>query len=42
MVAFALAWAADLLFWQHTPGLSFPIWVGLALVGLFLCAAWEP
>lgn len=35
--ALLTAWAVDLLFWQKTPGISFPLWVTLALlVGLLL------
>jgi hypothetical protein len=39
--AFGLAWAADLLFWNSTPGVSLTLWTALALAGLFLCALWE-
>ncbi|NCP86982.1 MAG: hypothetical protein CO094_02000 [Anaerolineae bacterium CG_4_9_14_3_um_filter_57_17] len=37
MSALALGWAADFLFWKHTPGISFAIYAALTLgVGLFL------
>ncbi len=39
--ALLLSWLADQLFWGHDPGISFAIWVLLAIVGLFLAAFWE-
>ncbi|GAB4502415.1 MAG: hypothetical protein Fur0035_19670 [Anaerolineales bacterium] len=37
LLALALGWAADFLFWKHTPGISFAIFAALTLgVGLFL------
>ena len=38
LVALLVAWAVDLLFWQKAPGLSFPLWVALALIGCLLLA----
>ena len=35
--ALAAGWAVDLLFWQKTPGISFPLWVALVIAaGLML------
>ncbi len=36
--ALVVAWAVDLLFWQKAPGISFPLWVALALIGGLLLA----
>ncbi len=36
--ALAAAWAVDLLFWQKTPGVSFPIWVILIIAAGLLLA----
>lgn len=36
-----LAWAVDFLFWNHRVGISFPIWVALAITGLLLTALRE-
>ena len=36
--ALAAAWAVDLLFWQKTPGVSFPLWVALIIVAGLLLA----
>ncbi|GAP07272.1 MAG TPA: DUF4173 domain-containing protein [Anaerolinea thermolimosa] len=33
-----LAWAVDFLFWNQRVGLSFPIWVALAIAGLLFTA----
>jgi|GEM_PF-6450294 len=39
--AFGLAWAADLLFWKSSPGISFTLWIALGVAALFACAFWE-
>ena len=36
--ALAAAWAVDLLFWQKTPGVSFPLWVILIITAGLLLA----
>ncbi len=36
--ALAVAWAVDLLFWQKTPGVSFPLWVILIITAGLLLA----
>jgi len=41
IIALALAWAFDLLFYAKAPGISFPIWMVLILVGICLLAVWE-
>jgi hypothetical protein len=41
IVAIFLAWCLDLLFWKQAAGVSFPLWVGLSLAGIFICAFWE-
>jgi len=33
LTALALGWCADLLFWRHTPGISFAVYVLLTLTG---------
>jgi hypothetical protein len=33
-----LAWAVDYFFWGKTPGLSFPIWIAVAALSLFILA----
>ena len=34
--ALITAWLADFLFWGRVPGISFPIWIGVALLAGFL------
>ncbi|HMN58981.1 MAG TPA: hypothetical protein PJ988_01375, partial [Anaerolinea sp.] len=41
LAAFILAWTVDLLFWKQSPGISFLIWMFLAVAGLFAAAWWE-
>ena len=39
--ALALGVAINVLFYGHSPGISFPIWAALSAVGLLLGASWE-
>jgi hypothetical protein len=39
-VALLVAWAIDLLFWQKAPGISFLIWIVIAVAGL-VALAWS-
>ena len=41
LTGFILAWAVDFLFWNQRVGVSFPIWVALAMTGLLLMALRE-
>jgi hypothetical protein len=41
LAALIIGWSVDLLFWGHPAGISFPIWVILAIAGLFAAAWWE-
>lgn len=41
LAGFILAWAVDLLYWGHPVGVNMPIWIGLAIIGLFVAAWWE-
>lgn len=41
LVAFFVAWTVDFLFWEKTPGISFPIFTVLALAGGYILAWWE-
>lgn len=38
LTGFVLAWAVDLLFWNQRVGVSFPIWVALAITSLLIMA----
>lgn len=40
-ISVLLGWSIDLLFWQHSPGINFLIFVILALAAGFLIAAFE-
>ena len=41
ITALALGWLLDFLFWDHTPGINFAIYVVLCLVGGFLVLTWN-
>jgi hypothetical protein len=41
IVVLALGWLFDFLFWSHTPGINFAIYVVLCLVGGFLVLTWN-
>lgn len=41
LAAFILAWTVDLLFWKQSPGISYLIWMFLAVAGLFAAAWWQ-
>lgn len=41
LIALALGLAAEILFYGHTPGISFPIWATLSLAGLLAAASIE-
>ena len=41
IVALALGWLFDFLFWEHTPGINFAVYVVLCLLGGFLVLTWN-
>jgi hypothetical protein len=41
ITALALGWLLDFLFWKHTPGINFAIYVVLCLAGGFLVLTWN-
>ena len=41
LAGFILGWMVDFLFWGHTPGISIPIWILLALTALLVLAGIE-
>jgi hypothetical protein len=41
IIALALGWFFDFLFWKHAPGINFAIYVVLCLTGGFLALTWN-
>lgn len=41
IIALALGWLFDFLFWKHAPGINFAIYVALCLTGGFLVLIWN-
>ncbi len=41
IVALALGWLFDFMFWKHAPGINFVIYVVLCLIGGFLALVWN-
>ncbi len=41
IIALALGWLFDFLFWKHAPGINFAIYVVLCLAGGFLALTWN-
>ena len=39
--ALIVAWAFDLLFWDQTFGMGFPVWIGVGIAGFYAAAIWE-